>query len=309
MEVLSLISGKDYTLAQALGPVDLTGTGCSHWLSPTGNYGLFTYDNYACYAPFATLPDKKRVSLYIGLDEPEYYYNELLFEEPWAMGLVDPKQGYRRWLEWLVQRSPHAPAIVQGNELKYSSFVEMNVDAGGLLVHHTACALRIHQEHRSVPWLWMLYVELGMEEDLAYLLSLQTIIRRVGKGRYIEPGMMVSHSAISSAQSTCMAGFLLRIYNTNIPSWRESSKYTGHGAMWDDGRKHKAHHFDQNILFPKPKGKVSSDPFRQPPSRNYPFTVEGVSEFVETARVEIPKLWGVKLIDNPETTGVKYEKA
>lgn len=305
MSGIKLVDGDTYELGEVLGDVELDSSYCSHWLLQTrGQEGRVTYEKYACYAPFAGLAREKKSLLYIGIRK----VNPTDYVDQGTMDLLNTEAGYKRWLEWIVERSPHSPAVVQGQEWGYNMFVEMNVDADGHLVHHTACVLRIHQEHTKVPLYWMLYTNAGMEEDLAYLMALQTCITEDGNS--IGPSHLVSHAALSSIAISNLAGFLLRRYNKQrcpLPSWKDNSKYSGHGSMWDCGRS-MTKNFDIRKVFPEVGGRTVSI-FSPPPHITFPLTHEGVNEFVEVVSEKVPALLGVKLINNPDTTGVKYEKA
>ena len=310
MSAVEMRDGEEYALKDVLGEVKMHSGGCSHWLNPLPRKeGHVRYEYGPCYARFARLEAEQRSSLYIGLRKPPLRDSERWGPLGYIKDVLDVKEGYQRWLEWMAERSPHWEAIEQGQDWGYGRFVKMNVSATGLLVHHTACALRIHQEHELVPLYWMLYTNEGMEEDMAYLLSLMT---RMGEGIAIEASVQVSHAALSTAQVCCLAGFLLRQYDRTLPSWEKSSKYAGHGSMWSDGRTGggaASRVFSADVLFPKPVIKKNASPFDVPKVGTYPLTKEGVAEFVEKVGVEMPRLLRVKLIDNPKPNGEKYEKA
>ena len=309
MSAVEMRDGQEYALKDVLGEVKMGSASCSHWLNPLPwKKGYVRYEYGPCYARFARLEVEQRSSLYIGLRKPT------LISEVWGpigyiKNVLDIKEGYQRWLEWMVERSPHNEAVEQGQEWGYNRFVKMDVSATGLLVHRAACALRIHQEHELVPLYWMLYTHEGMEEDMAYLLSLMT---RMEEGDAIKASVQVSHAALSTAQVCCLAGFLLRKYDRTLLSWEKSSDYAGHGSMWSDGRTGggaASRVFSADVLFPKPVVKKNAGPFGLPTPGTYPLTKEGVAEFVEKVGVEMPRLLRVKLIENPKPNGEKYEKA
>lgn len=309
MSAVEMRNGEEYALKDVLGEVKMYSEGCSHWLNPLPHKeGHVIYGYGPCYAQFVGLEADQRSSLYIGLRRPRAMGVGAWGSLCYIKRVMDVKEGYQRWLEWLVERSPHWEAIEQGQEWGYSRFVKMNVSATGHLVHHAACALRIHQEHEYVPLYWMLYTHEGMEEDMAYLMALMTAME---DGDVIRARTMVSHSALSTAKVCCLAGFLLRGYDRTLPSWEENSHYTGHGSMWTDGREGEYAHevFAAGVLFPPPVVSKTSSPFDMPRYGTYPLTKRGVAEFVEKVGVEMPRLLRVKLIDNPKPNGVKYEKA
>jgi hypothetical protein len=306
-----------YTLDQVVGQeVEMVGGSCSCWLIPKDSTGKkWYYHNYACYAPFSLYTDTRRHGLYIGVKMPE----PLISHQnggSWGRAsgiiadMVDIEEGYRQWLAWLTTRSPHAEAVVQGQELGYNRFIQMDVDKAGHLVHHTACALRIHQEHEMVPLYWMLFTSMGMEEDLAYLMALMN--RVGGNDSRLVAGALVSHAALSSQTVRVLAGFLLRMYQKGLPSWKESSKYGGHGSMWDAKLKgvpdERMLRIDE--LYPRKQAvKVGGSIFDVPLEAHFNLNKEGVLNFVEHMTNAVTKALLVKPIDKPETNGVKYEKA